>query len=344
MTGDGVLPGLQQVVIISLFTLDASLVLDLGQLGGALLVHAILQITAHRAISLAHLTKHISLMGLLVKGFLESALLMGRVLPLDVAVDHILVILFEPEGFFLHCLLQQDVLLAVLVHVLQQVDSGLVLTAPLLLTGVPLLLVFVLSKLINVSLISLLVILHVVVMLLQLLDFRAASQSLLHLDLLDGLFTLDSGLEEHLVSIAVQVSGLLSQLLLSGVVRNELQVALSVEHEPLISFSLLFLFFNGPLLLEHGLFSGDELRLLVSLNRSSVLLPIQNRHRVLDLVLFLTGLSHFTLEFFLGVKLPQLSVNLLLHHFLFDVASLVNELLLALDSRAVVVELGVLLS
>ena len=192
MTGDGVLPGLQQVVIISLFTLDASLVLDLGQLGGALLVHAILQITAHRAISLAHLTKHISLMGLLVKGFLESALLMGRVLPLDVAVDHILVILFEPEGFFLHCLLQQDVLLAVLVHVLQQVDSGLVLTAPLLLTGVPLLLVFVLSELINVSLISLLVILHVVVMLLQLLDFRAASQSLLHLDLLDGLFSASS--------------------------------------------------------------------------------------------------------------------------------------------------------
>ena len=73
-------------------------------------------------------------------------------------------------------------------------------------------------------------------------------------------------------------------------------------------------------------------------------MPVQNRHRVLDLVLFLTGLSHFALEFFLGVELPELSVHLLLHHFLFNVASLVNELLLALNSRAVVVELGIFLS
>ena len=205
-------------------------------------------------------------MSLLVESFLESALLIDLVLSLDVTVDHILVILFEPEGFFLHCLLQQDVLLAVLVHVLEQVDSGLVLTAPLLLTGIPLLLVFVLSELVNVALVSLLVVLHVVVMLLQLLDFCAAGKSLLVLDLLNGLFALESGVKEHLVSIAVQLSGLLSQLLLSSVVRNELQVTLSVEHEPLISFSLLLHFFDGPLLLEHGLFSGNELRFLVSLD------------------------------------------------------------------------------
>lgn len=274
VTRNGVFPGLQQVVIISLFTLDASLVLDLGQFGGSLLVHAILQITAHRPISLAHLTKHIGLMSLLVEGFLEGTLLMSLVLSLNVAVNHILVILFEPEGFFLQCLLQQDVLLAVLVHVLEQVDSGLVLTAPLLLAGVPLLLVFVLSELINVALVGHLVALHVVVMLLQFLDFRAAGKSLLHLDLLDRLFALESGIKENLVSIAVQLSGLLSQLLLSCVMRNELQVALSVEHEPLVSFSLLFLFFDGPLLLEHGLFSGNELGFLISLNRSGVLLPV----------------------------------------------------------------------
>ena len=146
-------------------------------------------------------------MSLLVESFLESALLIDLVLSLDVTVDHILVILFEPEGFFLHCLLQQDVLLAVLVHVLEQVDSGLVLTAPLLLTGIPLLLVFVLSELVNVALVSLLVVLHVVVMLLQLLDFCAAGKSFLVLDLLNGLFALESGVKEHLVSIAVQLFG-----------------------------------------------------------------------------------------------------------------------------------------
>jgi len=39
-----------------------------------------------------------------------------------------------------------------------------------------------------------------------------------------------------------------------------------------------------------------------------------------------------------------LSIHLLLHHFLFNVASLVDELLLTLDGRAVVVELGIFLS
>ncbi len=70
MTLDGVLPGLQQVVIILLFSVDASLVLDLGQLGGTLLVHAILQVAAHSPISLANLAKHISLVSLLVNGLL----------------------------------------------------------------------------------------------------------------------------------------------------------------------------------------------------------------------------------------------------------------------------------
>lgn len=42
MSLDGVLPGLEHLVIIGLLGGDAALILDLGELGGALLVHALL--------------------------------------------------------------------------------------------------------------------------------------------------------------------------------------------------------------------------------------------------------------------------------------------------------------
>lgn len=42
--------------------------------------------------------------------------------------------------------------------------------------------------------------------------------------------------------------------------------------------------------------------------------------------------------------MPELSIDLLLEHFLLDGTALVNQLLLSLDSRSKVVELGIFLA
>ena len=71
---------------------------------------------------------------------------MRLVLSLNISIDLGLVVVLEPLSLILESLLEEDVLLAILVHILQQVDTSLVLTAPLLLTSIPLFLVFLLSK------------------------------------------------------------------------------------------------------------------------------------------------------------------------------------------------------
>ena len=83
---------------------------------------------------------------------------------------------------------------------------------------------------------------------------------------------------------------------------------------------------------------------MLALNFACLLLPVEDRHGVSDLLLLLTGFLHLTLQFLLCVKLPELSVDLLFKHLLLNITSLINELLLAFDGRAIVVELGVLLA
>ena len=81
------LPSLQKLVIILLFVCDAALVLDLSKLGSTLLVHAVLKVATHRAIPLSDLSKDVSLVSLLVHGFLEGALLMHPVLTVNLLID-----------------------------------------------------------------------------------------------------------------------------------------------------------------------------------------------------------------------------------------------------------------
>ncbi len=122
---------------------------------------------------------------------------------------------------------------------------------------------------------------------------------------------------------------------------NQLQVALTVQKETLLGIHLLFLLFNSPLLTEHGLLSLDEVLLSTTLHLTSILLPVKDGHRVTNLFLLLTGFSHLALELFLGIELPKLGIHLLFQHLVFDVASLVNQLLLTLDGCTIVVEFGV---
>ncbi len=104
----------------------------------------------------------------------------------------LLIVLFKPLLLLFKCLLEQDILLTILVHVLKQVDSGLVLTTPLLFTGIPLLLILFLGKSVDIALVSSLVVLHLVVVLLELLDLSSTSESLFIFNLLDGLLLLQS--------------------------------------------------------------------------------------------------------------------------------------------------------
>ena len=340
----GALPRVKHLGIIVLFDINASLVLDFSEFRSALLVHAILQVASHRAVTLAYLAKHVRLVSLLVEGLLESALFVRLVLTFDVSIDLPFVVLLEPIGLFLHSLLQQDVLFTVLVHVLEQVDTGLVLTTPLLLTSVPLLFVFNLSELVDHLLVRLLVRLRVLVMSLEFLDLSATSQAFFKLNLLDSTFTLQCSFKQNLVATAFSLLSLFSELLLEGVVLDQLEVTLAVEQELLVVILLLFLLFDGPLLAKHGLLLGNKTFLFIALELSRVLLPVKHGHRVFDLLLLFASLGHLSLELLLRVECPELSVDLLLHHLAFDVAALVNELLLAFDSSSVVVELRVFLS
>ena len=112
---------------------------------------------------------------------------MRLVLSLNISIDLGLVVVLEPLSLILESLLEEDVLLAILVHILQEVDTGLVLTTPLLLTSIPLFLVFLLNKSFNLALVRSLVRSSILVMLLELLDFPTASQSLCILIILHSL-------------------------------------------------------------------------------------------------------------------------------------------------------------
>ena len=70
MSLNSVLPSVEHLGIIVLFHVDASLVLDLGELGGTFLIHAVLEVAAHSAVSLSDLTKDVRLVRLAIKGLL----------------------------------------------------------------------------------------------------------------------------------------------------------------------------------------------------------------------------------------------------------------------------------
>lgn len=262
------------MVIILLFSIDAALVLNLCEFGSTLLVHAFLKVTAHSAVSFTDLSEDVRLVSLLVEGLLECTLFVHPVLTVHLLINLRFLVLLVPLLFLLHCLLEQNVSLALLVHVLQQVDAGLVFSAPLLFAGVPLLFVLDLCQLFSVALDSVLVICNFLVVALELLDFTTAGKSFIGFNLLDVSLTFKGSLKEHLIASALVLSCSLAKLLLGSVVRNELEIPLTVEKESLLGVLLLFLLLDGPLLAEHGLLSGDELLLLLTLDLSGLLLPV----------------------------------------------------------------------
>ena len=337
------LPGVEHLVVIGLLGCNASLVLNFGQFGGSFVVHALLELAAHCPVTLTDLAQNVSLMGLLLVSDSEGVFFMCPVLPLHFGVDLHLIVLSEPLLLPLERLLEQNILLTVLIDILEQVDSRLVFTAPLLLSGVPLFIVLDLCQPFDHLLVGRLVICRLVIMSLQLLYLASAGQPLLLLDLLDGPLALEGRLQKHLIALEFLQVGRLSQLLLSRIVRDEFQIALTIQHELLLIIPLLLLLLNGPLLAQHGLLAPNKLLLLIPMQLSSLLLPVQHGHSIPDLLLLLLRLAHLPLELLLSVELPKLRVNLLLQHLLLYIAPLVDELFLALNGRTIVVKLLVLL-
>ena len=266
---------------------------------------------------------------------------MSTVLLVNLSINALLFMVAEPVGFFLQSLLEKNVLLTVLIHVLEEVDTGLVFTSPLLFTSIPLLLVFLLSKFINSAFVGGSIACRVLIMGLEFLDLATSFQTLILLVLLDSLLTTKGLVKEHLIAALLLLASSFSKLLLGGVMGNQLQVSLAVKKESLVSIKLLLLLFDRPLLLKHGLLILDEISLLLSLHLTGVFLPVKNGHGISDLLLLLTSLSHLSFELLLSVELPELGVHLLLKHLLLDIAALVDQLLLALDSGTIVVELGI---
>ena len=266
---------------------------------------------------------------------------MSTVLLVNLSINALLFMVAEPVSFFLQSLLEKNVLLTVLIHVLEEVDTGLVFTSPLLFTSIPLLLVFLLSKFINSAFVGGSIACRVLIMGLEFLDLTTSFQTLILLVLLDSLLTTKGLVKEHLIAALLLLASSFSKLLLRGVMGNQLQVSLAVKKESLVSIKLLLLLFDRPLLLKHGLLVLDEIGLLLSLHLTGVFLPVKNGHGISDLLLLLTSLSHLSFELLLSVELPELGVHLLLKHLLLDIAALVDQLLLALDSGTIVVELGI---
>ena len=138
-------------------------------------------------------------------------------------------------------------------------------------------------------------------MLLEILNLFAASESLGLLGILNSLLVGKGLIEENLVTVTLKAVSSLAKSLLSGVVTNELKVALTVQKELLLGVLLLLFFFKFPLVFQHGLLLLDKLLLLLSLDLASLLLPVKNGHSVFNLLLLLSSLSHFALELLLSI-------------------------------------------
>jgi len=110
-----------------------------------------------------------------------------------------------------------------------------------------------------VTLVGVLVVLLLVVVLLQLLDLMTASKALCLLEFLNGTLLCQGLSEKNFVTVTFHLAGSLEELLLSGVVRDELKVALTVKNELLLRSHLLLILLNNPLLTEHSLLLRHKL-------------------------------------------------------------------------------------
>lgn len=148
--------------------------------------------------------------------------------------------------------------------------------------------------------------------------------SLLVLNLLDGAFPLNSSLKQLQIALLFRKFSLLSQALLLLVVLHEFNVALTIQNLALLLKVSLFFLIQSPLSLEHLAFGSKQIILVFPVHLSCLLLPFKNGKGIRRYFLFLQRFLNFALSLLLSIELIQLSINLLFHHLLLDVTSLVD--------------------
>lgn len=344
MSLDGALPSLEHLGVVSFLDVDATLVLKLCKLRGAFVIHFVLKVSAHGAVSLTNLAQDVSLVGLFVDGILQFLLLVGKVLTFNLGIDVLLFVIFEPVSLLLLLFFKFNISFAVMVNVFEKVNASLVLTAPLLLTLVPLLLVFVSDELVDHFFISILISLLRLVVFLKFSDFVAAGEAFIGFELLKFLFVGKGLSEKSLVALSFSFFCLFTEGFLGVVVLDEFEVTFFVKQKTLpFGFALLF-GLSLPLVVKHLLFLTSSVSFTSSLIVTLLLLPVEHTHSVTNELLLFFGFFNFTLELFLSIKFPKLSVNLLFHHLRFNFTSLINQLLLSFDLGTICVETGVFLS
>lgn len=117
MSVDSALPSVEHLLVVVLFGLNASLVLQLGQLRSSLFIHNLLKLASHGAVALTNLSQHISLVHLLHHARLNHLLLVGLVLALNFRLHVVALVVLHPVLLFLQLFLKFDVLLPICVNV-----------------------------------------------------------------------------------------------------------------------------------------------------------------------------------------------------------------------------------
>ena len=184
--------------------MNAASVLELSQFRGSLFEHLLLNDSALLAITLVDLLQDISLVILLDDSFTHSPLLSLGLSASDFFLDELLFVLKTPFLFLSLHLLSSDSLCSVLIHLLHQVNTGLILFAPFILLNFPLLLRIEPSEIVNELVLRLLVLSLLHIELLKIDDFLATSRPLLLLKTFDFLFAADCGAKHYLVSFLLR--------------------------------------------------------------------------------------------------------------------------------------------
>jgi hypothetical protein len=83
------------------------------------------------SVTLTNLSENVSLVGLLGHGSLSFLFCISDVLKLDLLVKFLLFVVFNPVSFVSLCFLELDIDFTMLVNILEQINAGLVFSAPL---------------------------------------------------------------------------------------------------------------------------------------------------------------------------------------------------------------------
>lgn len=258
-------------------------------------------------------------------------------------VDNLLFMLDLPLILVGHHLLGADGLRTVLVDLLHQVDASLILLAPLVLLELPLLLGLEPGEVLDQLLLSFFILSLLKVELLKIDNLLSAAEAFLILELSDLLLACECLVKHNLVAFLLNSELLLTEEFLGLVVADELEISFDLENMLLSLHLLLLLILFLPLFLEHLSLNFGELAILHFSLHACVLLPVKDGLGIVDSLFLLLDFPTLTLLFGGQIKLPKLSVNVLLGDLLLGGTLLVHELLFTLHLALINEELALLL-